>query len=269
MSEAPRYGIVTGAAGALGRALAVRLARNGWHLALADVDVRGAEETQRAVRAAGGRGQVEPLNVADPAAWDAMLRQLQEAWPRLDLLVNNAGVAGAGEVGTFPLTDWRWLLDVNLFGTIHGCHACVPWLKLNPRGGHILNISSIAGYASFPFSAAYNVSKAGVLSLSETLHAELAQHDIGVTAVCPGFFPSTLLAKGRTARVELLRAGEELMQHSGYTAEDVAEQAVRAIGKRRLYVVTSPKARTIWRIKRWTPGIFASLLRRWGRRELK
>lgn len=268
MPEARRHAIVTGAAGGLGRAIAVRLARDAWHLALADLDAAGSQETLRAVQAAGGAGQVEPLDVTDPDGWRAMVGRLQADWPALDLLVNNAGVAGAGRVGEFPLADWRWIIDTNLFGVVQGCHACLDWLKRNPRGAHILNVASLAGLASFPCSAAYNASKAAIISLSETLYSELAATKVGTTVVCPGFFPTGLMSRGRMTHEALRRAGQQRMLLSGYSAADVAEQAVRAVGSRRLYLVLGWRARCIWRLKRWLPCGFGILLRCWGRKPI-
>src|SRR5690242_4032904 len=105
----PRNAIITGAASGLGRALAVRLARDRWHIAICDINDACSEETLRLVRSAGGSGQVEHLDVTDPDAWQALRDRLEPDWEQLDLLVNNAGVAGAGEVGEFSLEDWHWI----------------------------------------------------------------------------------------------------------------------------------------------------------------
>ena len=154
-----RRAIVTGAASGLGRALCERLARDGYEIALCDIDTVGAAQTLLRVEAAGGSGRVERLDVADPADWEALRARLARDWPQLDLLVNNAGVAVSGDVGRCPLDDWRWIFDANLWGVIHGCHVCVDWLKCNPRGGHIINTASLASIGSFPGMAAYNVTK--------------------------------------------------------------------------------------------------------------
>src|SRR5438105_187649 len=101
MSESAKTAIITGAASGLGRALAVRLAQDGWQIAICDIDDAGSQKTLDLVRAAGGTGQVEHLDVTQPAAWEALRSRLQSSWRQLDLLVNNAGVAGAGEVGKY------------------------------------------------------------------------------------------------------------------------------------------------------------------------
>lgn len=260
MGAAVRTAILTGAASGLGRALAVRLAKDGWRLALADVDTERAHETLRLVEKAGGSGQVEQLDVADQAAWAALVERLRNEWPQLDLLVNNAGVCGAGDVGDFPLADWQWLLGVNLHGVIYGCHTCLPWLKQNARGAHIMNTSSIAGFLAAPTMGAYNVAKAGVLALSETLYAELSPQGIGVTVVCPGFFQTGLLKKGRFQQELARTIAADYMRKSGFTADHVANAAVRAMYRKKFYVIEGRRARWLWRVKRSMPLGFMRLI---------
>lgn len=256
MSDRPRTAIVTGAAGGLGRALAVRLARDGWSLVLADIDDEGNRATAAAVQAVGGRADTERLDVADCAQWQALHDRLRAALPNLDLLVNNAGIAAAGEVGEMPLDRWRRVLDVNLSGVIHGCHTFVPWLKRNPAGAHVVNVASFAAFASFPEMAAYNVTKAGVVALSETMRAELAADRVGVTAVCPGFF-ATGLARNALMQYESQREfTEEMMRTSPITADQVAAAIVRAVAANEPYVILPARARRYWFMKRFFPKYF-------------
>jgi len=257
-----RTAIITGAAGGLGRALAVRLARDGWHVAICDVDEPGSRETLRLVEAAGGSGQVERLDVTVAADWRALRERLAARWERLDLLVNNAGVAGAGAVGRFPLEDWRWLLDVNLLGVIHGCHVMVDWLTANPHGGHVVNTASLAAVASAPTMAAYNASKAAVVSLSETLYAELRPRGVGVTVLCPGFVRTALLDGARWHPPRLRARAERHFAAARIDGDDVAEATLRAIRRRRLYVVLPLRGRLIWWLKRLLPQGFMRLVSR-------
>jgi NAD(P)-dependent dehydrogenase (short-subunit alcohol dehydrogenase family) len=260
VGAAVRTAIVTGAASGLGRALALRLAKDGWQLALADVDTERAHETLAMVEKAGGSGQVELLDVADQTAWAALVERLRNQWPQLDLLVNNAGVCGAGDVGDFPLADWQWLLGVNLHGVIYGCHTCLPWLKQNPSGAHIINTASIAAFLAAPTMGAYNVAKAGVLALSETMYAELAPQGISVTVVCPGFFQSGLLEKGRFMQEFGRELAADYMRKSTFTADHVADAAVKAMHRKKFYVVEGRRARWLWRVKRSIPLGFLKLV---------
>ncbi len=263
-----RYALVTGAASGLGRATALRLARDGWHVALADLDLAGAEATLAQVKAAGGSGQAEPLDVREPADWQALRTRLEADWPRLDLLVNNAGVCAGGLVGDLPLDDWHWVLDTNLYGVIYGCHTMVDWLKANPRGSHLVNVASAAAFICGPAMPAYNVAKAGVVALSETLHTELAPHRVGVSVVCPGFIPTPILERGRFADPAVRAAAESYMQRAQLTADQVADLLVHAVGTRELYLVLGRRARFFWRFKRFFPRLFHRVIGSGYRRAL-
>ena len=262
MKNLRRHALITGAGSGLGRALAVRLARDGWHIAVCDVDEAGSRETVALVEQAGGTAQAERLDVTSPAEWESLRDRLRQQWERLDLLVNNAGVSGAGEVGRFPLEDWRWILDVNLFGVIHGCHYCVDWLADNPHGGHVVNTASMAAVASAPTMGGYNVSKAAVVSLSETLYAELLHRRVGVTVLCPGFVSTNLLVAGRWHRPALKARAEQCFETARITADDVAEATLRAIRRRQLYVVLPLRGRVFWRLKRLVPQWFMTRVAR-------
>ncbi len=256
MSDELKNAVVTGAANGLGRAIAVRLARDGWRVAICDIDEANSRETERLVRAAGGVGQVEHLDVTSADQWQALRDRLQAAWPRLDLLVNNAGVAGVGEVGSFSLEDWQWTVNVNLWNGIYGCHTFVDWLKANPRWAHIINTASIAAIESAPASAAYNMTKAAMVSLSETLYAELLPHGVGVTVICPSFFTTELAAKGRYASDQWRNIFLRLMDGATMTADYVADRAVRAMHRKQLYVMLPGPARMRWYLKRLAPQMF-------------
>ena len=262
MSPRRRHALITGAASGLGRALAVRLARDGWHVAVCDVDDAGGRETVSLVEQAGGTGQAERLDVTLPAEWESLRDRLRGQWERIDLLVNNAGVSGAGEVGRFPLDDWRWILDVNLFGVLYGCHAFVDWLAENPDRPHIVNTASMAAVVSAPTMGGYNVSKAAVVSLSETLYAELLHRGVGVTVLCPGFVATNLLDAGRWHRPALKSRAEECFAEARITADDVAEATLRAIRLRQLYVVLPLRGRIFWRLKRLVPQWFMTRVAR-------
>jgi len=262
MSSKRKNAIITGAASGLGRALAVRLARDGWNLALCDINEAGAAETLELVRRAGGDGRVERLDVANPDDWQALSDRLHADWQQLDLLVNNAGVAGAGNVGQFTLDNWRWILDINLWNGILGCHTFVEWLKANPNGAHILNTASMAAIVSAPGMAGYNVSKAGMLALSETLYSELQPHNVGVSCICPSFFPTNLLSEGRFAEESMKQLAEREFKRSKFTAEHVADAAVKVIARRQFYVVLPAEGRFYWRFKRLMPTTVLKLIAR-------
>lgn len=255
--------IVTGAGSGLGRAFALRLAQDGWQIALADIDEAGTQETLQLVKAAGGEGFFVRLDVTDPKGWQAMSDRLRNEWPHLDLLVNNAGIAASGNMGEFPLEHWRQLIEVNLMGAIYGCHTFVDWLKQRPGKAHIINVASFAAIASVPGMGAYNVSKSGVFSLSESLYTELKPCGVGVTVVCPVFFPTKLLVNSKFIPESHKRIAERYMQRAGFTADDVANKAIQAIAKKKLFVLMGRYVYTQWRTKRWFPNWFLDIIS-WG-----
>jgi short-subunit dehydrogenase len=225
-------------------------------LLLADIDEVENEKTREMVVDLGGSAETANLDVRDISAWSALAEQLKGDWRHLDLLVNNAGVAGQGDVGALSLDDWEWVLDTSLGGTINGCHTFVPWLKQNPRGAHIINTASLAAFISAPGMAAYNVAKAGVVSLSETLYGELRPYNVGVTVLCPAFFRTRLFERGKFADEAARQIAEQYFLNARLTADDVADAAIRAMHRKRLYVVLRHRAKWFWRAKRFFPKLF-------------
>jgi short-subunit dehydrogenase len=251
--------VLTGAGGGLGRALALQLARPGARLLLADIHRPRVDETAELCRARGAEAHVTTTDVADAAQVEELGRHADERLGRIDLVVNNAGVAATGAVGEAPLSNWQWIMSINLWGAIYGCHVFTPRL-IAQRGGAILNVASAAGIACAPTMAPYNVTKAGVIALSETLAAEVAQYGVGVTVLCPVFFKTNLLETARVASDEERRMAEAAFANSTMTADTVAAAALRAVRRGDLYCLPMREARLMWRIKRLMPQRFHKTL---------
>jgi short-subunit dehydrogenase len=247
--------VLTGAGSGFGRALAKALAARGGDLVVSDLDLASAEETARQCLAAGARSaravRCDVTKVADVEAL------AEAAGGDVDLVVNNAGVASGGLVGDQPLADFRWTVEVDLFGVVHGCHVFVPILKRQGHG-HILNVASAAGLISAPRMAAYNVSKAGVVALSETLAAELAGTGVGVTALCPTFFKTHIVDSARFVDEETRKLAEGLIAR-GIEADAVVKAAIAAVESGELFCVPMADGRWAWRLKRFAPGSFHRL----------
>ena len=256
----PRYALVTGAGSGLGRAFCLRLASDGYTVAVTDINLTAAQATLAEVQADGGTGLAEQLDVTNADAWRVLQEKLRNEWPRFDLLVNNAGVCVVGEIGEVALADIQFALAVNFSGVLNGCHTMLPWMKELAPGGNIINVASIFGLVAPPSLVAYNTSKAAVVALSETLYGELRPCGIGVTVVAPGFFSSQLLEQGRFATTTQRTIAGRYTKKARISAEDVADQALRTVLRGRLYVVLGSRARWTWRIKRWLPGSFAKLI---------
>jgi NAD(P)-dependent dehydrogenase (short-subunit alcohol dehydrogenase family) len=258
LPEHPRV-VITGAGSGLGRALCVEVARRKGRVVVSDVNEAAARETARLVEQEGGEARVVLCDVTKPEQVEALARESEAAFGGVDLLVNNAGVASAGEVGKLSLEHWKFVLDVNLWGVIHGCHYFVPLLR-KQGSGHILNIASAAGLISVPYLAPYNVSKSAVVSLSETLLAELKPAGIGVTVACPTFFRTNIAASARVSDEEdarrLKELGSRLVEGARVMADEVARELVRAVARDEFYVVPMADGRWAWRLKRLAPGAF-------------
>ncbi len=253
----PSRAVVTGAGSGIGRAFAVELGSRGAQVVCSDVDVASAQETVSLVEQAGGTGVSVGCDVS--SSEDVLaLRDRATAWfdQVPTLLVNNAGIgAGGHTVGRSTLTDWHRTLDVNLWGVIHGCHHFLPAMREAGTGG-IINVASAAGFAAGPRMAAYNVSKAGVMSLSETLAAELSGTGLRVTVLCPTFVKTNIFA-GELIEAGAAQAAARIAKIAGTSPERVASMTLDAYDKGRLYVVPQLDARAIWLAKRLVPTTHA------------
>lgn len=249
--------VVTGAGSGIGRALAVELAARGGQIVCADIDETSAKETARLVERAGGNAITARCDVSSSDDVVA-LRDRAVDWfgEAPTLLINNAGIgAGGRTIGQASLDDWERTLGINLWGVIHGCHHFLPIMKQAGRGG-VINTASAAGFAAGPRMAAYNVSKAGVMSLSETLATELAGTGLRVTVLCPTFVKTNLF-NGELIESSAAGAAARIADFAGMSPEKVARMTLDGHDKGRLYVVPQLDAKAIWLAKRLTPTTHA------------
>jgi NAD(P)-dependent dehydrogenase (short-subunit alcohol dehydrogenase family) len=246
--------VITGAASGFGRALALAMARRGCRIGIVDIDTDGAGETLRMVEQAGGSGEVYELDVRVLIDWEAMADHFFRTWGGVDVLVNNAGVVSVGPVGEVPMEDWEWIFSINFWGMVYGCHTFIPHMK-KQGSGHIVNVASANGLMCLLEMAPYNTTKAAVIALSETLRSELPA-GIGVTAVCPMFFNTHLLDGMRYTDKFWSDATHIAFDNARMTADEVAASVVKAVEKRKLYVVPQATGKVFWMIKRMNPGLF-------------
>lgn len=251
--------VVTGAASGLGRAISLELAKRGGRVLVCDLHLERGRETAKLVKEAGGVAEVLRCDVTKVDDLVNASDHAERLWGGTDLLVNNAGVAAGGHVGEISLQDWDWIMRVNLWGVIHGCHVFVPKMKAR-RSGFVLNVASSAGIASLPEMASYNVTKAGVIALSETLYAELAPFNIGVSVLCPTFFETNLLESFRSPASRQRRLAEAMFKRSKFTAEQIAVAGLRGLESEQLITIPQADGRWMWRAKRLLPGIYHRLV---------
>ena len=257
--------LITGATTGFGEALTHALAERGWNVVVTGLDEVAIKRTTDAVTQRGGKAMGLLLDVRDRSQWEKVRQQVSEAWGGIDLLVNNAGVADANKMVNMSDADWNAMLSINLNGVINGCRAYAPDM-LAQKSGHILNMASAAGLFSFPEMANYSVSKAGVISLSETLFTELSGANIGITVLCPAGFKSSLLdhavREGRAATSDSStgRIVKRDMESGRHTSETVAAFALRAMETGNLYAIPQPLYRLAWVLKRLAPNTFYKLI---------
>lgn len=235
--------VITGAASGIGRALAVDVARRRARVAISDVDETGLAETARLAEAAGAREvRSDRLDVADRAAVASYAGAVAEHFGRVDVVVNNAGVALVGDVEDLDYTDMDWIMGINFWGVVHGSKEFLPHLVAS-GDGHLVNMSSLFGLMSVPGQSMYNAAKHGVRGFSEALREELlvAGHRVAVTVVHPGGVKTEIVRNARVSAREdqgrIVRLFDERMART--SAEDAARVIVeRGIlgGKARLLV---------------------------------
>lgn len=242
---------ITGAGSGLGLALAKALAADGWTLGLFDRNLERLTTVEAEFADAGVKLVAYPGDVTQSDELTVAINSFAATHDGLDLMINNAGVAGGGALMEVPLEDWRWIIDINVMGVVHGSRAAIPHLQRN-GSGMLINVASAAAFASAPGMVSYNATKAAVVSISETLVNELRSAGIQVSVVMPTFFQSSLLETLRGP--EYARAfAHKAMQRSEYSVEDVAREALREAADGSVYIVLPRTARTMWRLKRWMP----------------
>ena len=252
-----KVAVITGGGSGFGAAFARQAQRLGMRIVLADVQADALEQQVEALRREGA----EVIGVRCDVSSDAEVARLAEAaygrFGAVNLLFNNAGVAGTGGyLWENSEADWHWTLGVNVMGVAHGIRRFVPRMiaaGLDEEGGHIVNSASIAGWLCAPLLGVYNASKAAVVSASETLYHDLrlAGSRIGVSVLCPAFVPTAIFASERNRPADLANAdapttsqrlaraaGEKAVAGGKFSADDVAAQTFEAIRARRFYVFT-------------------------------
>ncbi|MFF9122449.1 SDR family oxidoreductase [Streptomyces sp. NPDC014889] len=252
--------LVTGAGSGIGRATAYAFARAGARVVAVDRDAGAAARTAEQSRQLGAPAAwADTVDVSDEQAMEKLAEKVHAEYGVVDVLVNNAGIGLSGSFFDHTPEDWRKVLDVNLWGVIHGCRLFGRRMAERGQGGHIVNTASAAAYQPSKALPAYSTSKAAVLMLSECLRAELAGQGIGVTAVCPGFVDTAITSTAHFAGVD---AGEEERRRQraarlyglrGYPPEKVADAVLRAVVRNEAVVPVTPEARLLRAMSRFSP----------------
>jgi NAD(P)-dependent dehydrogenase (short-subunit alcohol dehydrogenase family) len=246
-----RVAVVTGAASGIGLALAERFAAEGMKIVMADVEADALERAAAGLRGRAAAVLATRVDVSKADDVERLARETYAAFGAAHVVCNNAGVAVIGAVHEHSLADWQWVMGVNLWGVIHGVRAFVPRMLAGGDEGHIVNTASMAGLTTAPFMSVYDVTKHGVVALSESMYKEFTATGapIGVSVVCPGLINTSIMRSSRNRPPELAEEGKAgpMAQAfgqgladrltGGYPPSEVATQVFEGIRDQRFYVV--------------------------------
>jgi NAD(P)-dependent dehydrogenase (short-subunit alcohol dehydrogenase family)/pimeloyl-ACP methyl ester carboxylesterase len=253
--------VITGAGSGIGRETALALAERGCELVLADLDLESADETARACKAAGSSAHAYLLDVSDTPGFAAFAARVRDTHGVPDVVINNAGIGLAGGVLAASDEQVDRLLDVNLRGVVTGSREFGRQMVDRGVGGHIVNVASAAAFTPSRSLGLYAASKAGVLLFSESLRAELAEHRIGVSAICPGLVDTNIVSStpiaGLDADTERAQRDrlDRFYQRRGFTPDRVAREIVSAIERNKAVVPVTVEAKVGYRIYRFAPWL--------------
>lgn len=256
---AGKTAFVTGGASGIGLALGRAFAQEGMNVMLADIEADALSEAAESLGALRSKVRIVCCDVADPESVDSAARATIEAFGKVHVVCNNAGVAAAGGIDAISLDNWRWVLDVNLMGVLHGIRSFLPHLRAHGEGGHIVNTASMAGMSGGLGFGPYVASKFAVVGMSEGLAMQLRPHGIGVTVVCPHFVRTQIGASGRNRQprygegptLEPGSPGADLLAElarrieAGLDPAAVAAQVLAAVRTNQLYVFTHSNMREL------------------------
>ncbi len=250
-----RVAVVTGAGSGIGRATAVELATRGCNVALVDVNGEGLAESQRLVEKEGVNASVHITDVSDPVRMSELPDEVVDIHGSVSILVNNAGVLSVGRFADDSLENLRWIISINLWGVVHGCHYFLPYLRDSDEA-HIVNVSSMAGIIGIPQNAAYSLTKGGVRSFTEALRAELVGTHIGVSALFPGSTDTNITRGSRgaqSARLDALQ-DKKIVHWFSSSPQAAGRKIAGAIEHNKPRVLLGPDVRAMDVAARIVPG---------------
>jgi NAD(P)-dependent dehydrogenase (short-subunit alcohol dehydrogenase family) len=248
-----KVAVVTGAASGIGRALAGAFAAEGMRLMLADIDATRLDDAAEVLRSTGADVATRVTDVAVGDEIEALAQETLATFGSVQLLCNNAGIGGGGMIAGFDVDHWKRVIDIDLWSVLHGLRVFLPILTEQGEG-HVVNTASVAGLFAPAFMGPYDVSKFGVVAISEAAFNELAMFapNVGISVLCPGWV-KTNIAEAQIAAAQAAEGGDTEMASvmgdvirgfidSGMEPDDVARQVVDAVKSRRFYILTHPES---------------------------
>lgn len=250
--------VISGGAEGIGFSIARAMGDQGMNIVLGDIDAAQLDKAVATLSAQGVPVLGVPMDVTRPEHWQLLGQQAVERFGSIHMLVNNAGVGGGtGTVEQISERDWRWVLDVNLMGVIHGTQTLVPLIKQHGEGGWLINVASMAGMVGVPYAGAYTATKVAVVGMSESWFAELQPHNINVSVLCPAFVQTRINLSERNRQEDYQHPRENTEQDAaiaarmqaiidnGLAVDVVGQRVVEAVRQGELYIFTHPNYRKV------------------------
>ena len=250
---------ITGAASGLGRAFSYELASDGWTIGISDINQEQLSVTSDEIKKRGGISISFRLDVSNRQEYQKVAEEFLAQAGGIDLLFNNAGVGDGGLFEEYSLDNWEWMTQVNQMSVVYGCHFFLPTFK-KQKSGHILNTASLAAVTCAPTMGAYNVTKAAVVAISETLYGELLEHNVQVSCLQPAYFKTNIAQSARGGE-RVKKSTQYLIDRSGLEANEVAQEILHRAGNGELYILLPKGARKMWNLKRLAPTWFRKQVR--------
>jgi butyryl-CoA dehydrogenase len=253
--------VITGAASGIGKALALKLAGQGCHLALADKDIAGLEAIQQEITFFDVSCLIQELDVSDNQAFVNFAQRVNAQFSGVDMLFNNAGVSLIDSVENQSDEDFHWLMNINFWGVVYGTRAFLPYLKVAPHA-HLVNVSSLFGLLSLPLQSAYNASKFAVRGFTESLKMEMAGTNVAVHCVHPGGIKTNITnnAKISTNQVPKSQILADFNKQAKTTAEQAADIILQGLVKNKRRILVGSDAKLLDKIVRWFPATYEKVL---------
>lgn len=245
---------ITGGGGGLGLALSLALAKDSWTVGITDINKEALATAKKQVEDAGGKAFAYTFDVSKKEEYKTAFDDFIKNAGGIDLLINNAGVGDGGLIGEYALENWDWITGINQMAVIYGTHFTTPIMK-KQGSGHIISIASAAGFAAMPNMGMYNVTKAAVISLMESLYGEVKAFNIDTSVVCPTFFRSNIMQhhKGDEKSAAI---GQTIIQRAKYSPADIADYILTQASKKQFYILHPWQSKMVFHVRRLLPNFF-------------
>ncbi len=250
---------ITGSASGLGKALCLELAVDGWTIGISDINDDQLAITHAEIIRLGGKPLSFHLDVSNREQYQQVVRNYLQESGGIDVLINNAGVGDGGIFEEYSLDNWEWMVRINQLSVVYGCHIFIPIFK-QQRSGHIINIASLAAISCAPQMGPYNMTKAAVVAISETLYGELMDYNIQISCVQPSYFKTNIAASVRGGE-KVRKVTQYLLDRSGLEPKEIAQEVLTRSGDGELYVILPKSARKLWWFKRLFPMRFRKMVK--------